>query len=141
MFQIPAAVVVPAALPILSVVAAAAKVNVAPVQLYYDPQRSSGYVYIYPVFSNVDQLLFIEFQAPIEDFAATGDEFDLPQEWGEALKFNLALSMAPEYEVTDTKFKQIAALAGASLDLVHDYDQESTSMFIQPNQMLIDSLR
>jgi len=112
-----------------------------PVQLYYDPQRSAGYIYIYPVFSNVDQLLYIEFQSPIEDFSASTDEFDLPQEWGEALKFNLALSLAPEYEVTDTKFKQIAALATASFDLVNGYDQENASLFIQPHQMLIDSLR
>ena len=110
-----------------------------PVQLYYDPQINSGYVYIYPVFSNVDQLLFIEFQSPIEDFSTSTNDFDLPQEWGEALKFNLALAIAPEYEVSESKFKQIKLLADTSFDLVNDYDQENTSLFLQPNQMLMEN--
>ncbi len=111
-----------------------------PVQLYYDQQSNSGLVYIYPVFSNVDQLLFIEFQKAIDDFTNSTDDFDLPQEWNEALKFNLALAIAPEYEVTELKFKQIKLLADESFDLVNGYDQESTSFFIQPNEMLINSL-
>jgi hypothetical protein len=45
--------------------------------------------------------------------------------------------MAPEYEITDTKFKQIKMLADESFDLVNGYDQETTSLFIQPDQTFL----
>lgn len=108
-----------------------------PTQLYYDNQSNIGYVYLYPGFSTVDQTLYIEFQKPIDDFTNSTDDFDLPQEWGAVLKYNLALALAPEYEVPLEKFKQIQFLANQSLDEVGDSDQETTSMFIQPNSAMM----
>lgn len=105
-----------------------------PNQLYYDPQANSGYVYIIPEFGSVKEHLIIEFQSPIEDFSASGNDFDLPQEWGNALKLNLALQIAPEYSVSDSKFKQIQFLAQTSYDLVCDWDQENNSTFLQPDR-------
>lgn len=111
-----------------------------PVQLYHDPQSNTGNIYIYPVFSTVDQLLYIEFEKPIDDFSSSSNDFDLPQEWGEYLKYAVAFAIAPEYEVTDTKFKQIKELMDESFNLVDGYDQETTSLFIQPNEMMMHSL-
>lgn len=104
-----------------------------PTQVYYDPQVNSGNLYIYPEFSGGDTQLYIEFQKPIEDFAASGDDFDFPQEWGNALKYNLALMIAPEYDVPDSKFKQIQHLATTSFDLLDGYDQETGSLFLGPD--------
>lgn len=95
------------------------------IQAYYDPQTNKGYLYTYPVWTDVDQMLFIEFTKAIDDFSASSDDYDLPQEWGEALKFCLALKIAPECEVPDSKFKQIAALAKDAFDLANGYDVES----------------
>jgi hypothetical protein len=105
-----------------------------PNSVYYDPQSNSGYLYTYPQFSSVDSQLFIEFQSPIEDFAATGDDFDLPQEWGRALKYNLAVDIAPEYSVSDSKFKQLIALAQESHAVLKGWDQENNSMYLQPTR-------
>lgn len=104
-----------------------------PTQMYYDAQSNIGYLYIYPTFSVVDQVLYIEFQKPIDDFTTSTDDFDMPQEWAEALKFNLALRLSPEYEVSEKKFKQIAALAKASYEMIYDWDQEIASAYMQPN--------
>lgn len=110
-----------------------------PVQLYYDPQVFSGQIQLYPTFTSVDQFLFIEFTKPIDDFVSSSDDFDLPQEWGMALKFNLALILAPEYEVPSEKFKQIGLLATASFEKVNGYDVESpASVRIQPSPELTD---
>lgn len=111
--------------------------NSVPSQLYYDNQSNTGYVYIYPGFSSADTLLYIELQKPIDDFSTSTDDYDMPQEWGGALKYNLALALALEYEVDTNKFKQIQLLASQSFALVDTWDQENTSMFIQPNLMVM----
>lgn len=106
------------------------------IQLYYDPQANTGYIQTYPSFVDVSQYLVIEFTKPIEDITGSTDDYDLPQEWGEALKFNLAVRLAPEYDVPMEKFKQISALAELSLGLVKGYDVESPAgVTFQPSAM------
>ena len=103
------------------------------VQLYYDPQVNTGHLYWYPVPSNVTQNLFIEFQKPIEDFATSADDFDMPQEWADALKFNLARRLAPEYEVSQYKYNQIKDLADETYKAINNWDQETASIYLQPS--------
>jgi hypothetical protein len=105
----------------------------APTQLCFEPQRDTMNVFIYPEFSDAEQLLFLELQYSLEDAGASTDNPDFPVEWLAALKFNLALHLAPEYEVSQTKFKQILDLAGATLAGVTGWDQETASVFIQPH--------
>ncbi len=103
------------------------------IQLYYDPQENTGHLYVYPTTQDVTQQIFIEFQKPIEDFAAAANDFDLPQEWGEALKFNLALRIAPEYGVKKDQYAMIKELATMSFAKLNAWDQENASVFIQPS--------
>lgn len=103
-----------------------------PVQLAYDAQENSGNVYVYPTFLTVSTLLFIEFTKPIDDFTSATDDYDLPQEWGEALKFNLAYRIAPEYEVPKDKYGMIKEQALSLFEFVKSYDQENASLLIQP---------
>jgi hypothetical protein len=44
----------------------------------------------------------------------------------------LALAIAPEYEVSDSKFKQIQFLAAQATTLVDGWDQETSSLMLQP---------
>lgn len=104
-----------------------------PTQIYYDPQSNIGYLYIYPCFEAADSMLFIEFARPIEDITTSTQDYDMPQEWGAALKFNLALHIAPEYEVPTEKFKQIVTLAKDTKDMVDSWDEEWASLYLQPN--------
>ena len=103
-----------------------------PSQLYYDPQMNSGYVYLVPRFDNVDSQVYIEFESPIEDFTATGEDFDMSQEWNLTLVFNLAMILAPDYTCPMSTFKQVQYMAQLYEKQVTDFGQETGSIFIQP---------
>ena len=105
-----------------------------PVQLYYDAQSNTGNLYTYPCFPNVQQLLFIQIEKPIDDFATVSNDFDMPQEWGEALMWNLAWRLAPSYEVSQTKMNQIKELAAYTYDMIDNWDQEVASVYLQPSR-------
>lgn len=104
----------------------------SPIQLYYDPQENTGYLYMYPVFPTCDQIMYIQFQSPIEDIGSTSEDFDLPQEWAQALTWQLAYLLAPKYEVAEIKFKMIKTMADDFFRLLDSWDQEAASVFIQP---------
>ena len=106
-----------------------------PIQLSYLPQRTFGTMYVYPVpdatIASTHQI-YIRFQSPYEDFDASTDEPDFPQEWFQALIYGLAYVLAPEYGVPSEErnalrndmimFKQEALSAGS----------EEGSMFVRP---------
>jgi len=78
-----------------------------PIQIYYDPQREYGDLYLFPVpsASDVGNTINIVYQRPFEDFDATTDEPDFPQEWFDAITYGLACRLAPEYGVAMTDRK------------------------------------
>jgi hypothetical protein len=105
-----------------------------PIQARFDPQSNRAILSVYPVSAvNSGDIMFLEAQFPIEDFVSASDDFDMPQEWGELLKYKLAVAIAPEYGVSDTKFKQLNFLATTTFDQVDGWDQEQASVFIQPS--------
>jgi hypothetical protein len=105
-----------------------------PIQARFDPQSNRAIISVYPLRAiNSGDILYLECQFPIEDFVNANDDYDFPQEWGAALKYNLALHIAPEYGVSDAKFKQINFLASTTYDAVKDWDQEQASVFLQPS--------
>ena len=104
-----------------------------PIQAMYDPQLTTGYLYLYPAPSTVAQLIYLEIQKPIDDFSTSTDDYDLPQEWVEALKFNLALRLAPEYRVPRETYAQIKELAVSTYALIDSWDQEQASVSFGPN--------
>jgi hypothetical protein len=103
------------------------------IQLYYDPGSTGGNLYVYPASSLTNGVLYIEFTKPIDDMDSSTDDFNFPQEWLNALKYGLALAMAPEYEISEMKYKQIQWMAQKHFDEVKSYDQEFASMYIQPS--------
>lgn len=70
-----------------------------PVILYYSPQLSEGTVYLWPAPNDVGQRLEFTYLRTIEDFDSAGDTPDFPQEWIEAIVYNLAVRVAPAYGV------------------------------------------
>ena len=86
--------------------------------LFYDRRggaNSTGYLYFWqPETSPADAIKFT-WARPIQDFNAAADDPDFPQEWTQALIFNLALVMAPEYDVPPIKFNMIKGFADTYL--------------------------
>ena len=103
------------------------------IQLYYDPQENTGHLYVYPTTQDVTQQLYIEFQSPIQDFASATNDYDLPQEWGEALKYNLAWRIAPEYGIPKERYDMIKERALLTFSKLDAWDQEAASLYLQPS--------
>lgn len=72
-----------------------------PSQLYYNAQRDYGILSLYPVPSSADtsDIVRIYYQRPLEDFDASTDNADIPQEMLRALKYDLANELAFEYGI------------------------------------------
>lgn len=76
-----------------------------PIQCYYDPRRDNGVLYVFPVPTNTEasnNSIEIVYQAPYEDFDASTDTPDFPQEWYDAITYGLATRLAPEYGIPAT---------------------------------------
>jgi hypothetical protein len=68
-----------------------------PLQYAYSPQLTNGIFRFYPRFQNGTKHIAIYFQRPFEDFDATGDEPDFPQEWYLPLVWMLSWAIGPSY--------------------------------------------
>jgi hypothetical protein len=68
-----------------------------PVQYYYNPQISTGELFLWPVSGILDRLVNFTFYRPISVFDNSASAADFPDEWIAALKYNLAIHMAPAY--------------------------------------------
>lgn len=71
-----------------------------PIQVYYEPLNDYGILHVFPVPSTVEQsanIITIYYQRPFEDFDASADTPDFPQEWYDAITYGLATRLAPEY--------------------------------------------
>lgn len=62
-------------------------------QFYYDPQRTNGKLYIWPILSAVSgEKIRFTYQRSFDDFDAATNEPDIPQEW-----FKLSLMVSARY--------------------------------------------
>ena len=102
-------------------------------QGYYDPQLTNGVLYLWPAPSSIDDIINFTFTRPLEDFDAATDNPDFPQEWISALKFNLAVEIAPEYGVTIEKQLNLKGMAKDKLDQVLGFDTE-VSVYFAPEE-------
>lgn len=101
------------------------------VNVYYDPQLDNGIVYVYPL--SESGTLYLEVEYPLQDFTASTDEPDIPQEWYNALRWNLAKEIAMGYGVGPTRYGSIKNEAKEQLDAVLGFDTESPqSVYFTP---------
>lgn len=110
-----------------------------PTSFYYDPQRDAGDLYLWPTPSTATasaMTVELTYLRPIQDFDATGDNPDLPQEWLQAMTYALAAELALKYCATNPgligKIEQRAAALFAQLD---SFDTEPASLFMQPDRI------
>lgn len=73
--------------------ASSGKVN----QIYYDPQRTYGQLYVWPTPDNVQDRLNFTCQVVLTEFSTLATAPDCDPEWFEAMEYNLAYRLAPEY--------------------------------------------
>jgi hypothetical protein len=77
----------------------------SPTVLYYDPQggaTATGTIHIWPkpdANAIANKVIYIRYQRPYEDFDASSDEPDFPQEWFLPVLWYLSWMLAPSYGV------------------------------------------
>lgn len=88
--------------------------------LWYSPGVPLGTIKVYPVPSAVATLHLMTW-SPLEAFESTSDAVYLPPGWQEALASNLALRLAPEYEIeASSTVIQMAREAKAGIKRVNN---------------------
>ena len=109
-----------------------------PIQFYYDVQREYGDLYLFPVpdstAASASNWVRIVYQRPFEDFDAASDEPDFPQEWFEALKFGLAMRLAPEYGVPTEQYSMVKNLANETKTAALSFGLEEGSLSFEPDR-------
>ncbi len=105
-----------------------------PIQAYYDPQLTTGVFYLWSTPSDATYKINFTYDRSIEDILQAGDFTDMPQEWLNAIKWNLAVEMSPEYP--NVKVSQVIMnRAAESKEIAMAYDVDQGSTFIQPGYM------
>lgn len=75
-----------------------------PTLFYYDRQKESAVMYVWPVYSAVTTETFnVDYEREFTDIASLGDTIDLPAEWYEAAILQLASRLAPAYGSENAK--------------------------------------
>ncbi len=107
-------------------------------QYYYDIQSTYGDLYVYPVpnstAATAGNYIRIVYQRPYEDFDASTDEPDFPQEWYDALKFGLACRLAPEYGVPLEQYGMLLKQAKEIKQEALNFGTEETSIYFEPDK-------
>jgi hypothetical protein len=105
-----------------------------PIQIWYEPLNGYGVIHVFPTPTSADvtsSTLYIVYQRPFEDFDASADTPDFPQEWQEALKYGLAVRLATEYGVPPNDRTLLIKEAKEIKELAMGNDVEEGSLFFQ----------
>jgi hypothetical protein len=109
------------------------------VAAFYAPKVSESYFYTWPTADSCGDCIRISYVRRIQDFAATSDNPDLPQEWLECITYNLAVRVASAYGIATAKLNpDISQIAAQSLAEMSMYDSEPGSLHIVPNYNFSD---
>lgn len=102
-------------------------------QAFYNPGRDQGELFVWNTPTNATNAMRFTWYRPIQDFLTTDDAADLPQEWVNALDWNLALELCPRYSVSAERWDRILAMSASKLELVKGFDREFQSVYFQLN--------
>jgi hypothetical protein len=100
-----------------------------PTAFFYTPQLSSGELYVWPAPVNSTYGCRFTWYRPIEDFTTVANTSDFPQEWINALTWNLAVELAPDFSVPPARFQILKAQAMEKLELVQGWDREPENIY------------
>lgn len=97
--------------------------------VFYDPQLTFGLMNVWPAPSTDSNALNFVAQRPLQDFVTQANSADLPIEWSSCIRYNLAVELAPEYDVTPDRLQMLKTLADEKLDICRSWDREPESVY------------
>lgn len=96
-----------------------------PTQYYYDPQLTTGQMYVWQDPTNSSYAVKFTALRQINDYLVSTDTSDLPTEWLEPIIFNLSVRLAPAYGALQ-KLSILKPLADEMLNTLKRFDTEKT---------------
>jgi len=105
-----------------------------PISIYHDPRLASSEVTVYPVPDATTAstiTIKMTYAGVFEDFDASTDDPDFPQEWYEALVYGLADRLAPEYGVHPEERQLIKQEARMYREEAESFGSEEGSLYFQ----------
>lgn len=100
---------------------------------YYSPQLGDGRYYLWQTASNVDSIVFFTYEAPIQVFDTTANNPDFPEEAYLPLAYGLAEAVMLEYKTPIERRADITRLADKYLNAWLGFDEEGSSINLQPH--------
>lgn len=106
------------------------------VQFYYEPLNQMGNLYLWPIpdaYSNANREIHITYQRPFEDAGDGADTLDFPPYWINALVYQLAWRLCPEYGVPPNDRATLSKEATLFWERALSFGTEEGSLFIAPD--------
>ncbi|MCA9333437.1 hypothetical protein KC963_00125 [Candidatus Saccharibacteria bacterium] len=102
-------------------------------QIYFNPELLTAKIQVWPTTNDETEYLVMWVRREIEFFDANSQDVDYPQEWYQALAWNLAMLVAPKWGMVDKeKFGVISAFATQFLEEAASNDTEHY-LLLRPN--------
>lgn len=108
----------------------------SPLKLAYEPLVATGSIRWWPKFQNSRSMIFIRYHRALEDFDAGTDTPDFPVEWNLPLIYELAVALAPTYNMDIARMSTLRKERDKWVSEVADNDYEEGSISFQPAQVL-----
>lgn len=110
-----------------------------PVSWYFDPQTTTGTLYLWPAPSSAVVTLGYDIRLTylrrMDDVIASNDDLDMPQEWLQPMIWALADDLETEYPVNDARLaKKIGDKAAGWYAVLRAWDNEPASIYLQPER-------
>ncbi len=105
-----------------------------PIQISYTPKVNLGVIKLWPTpdaTAVANTTVTIVYQRPMEYMSSSTDTFDIPEEWLEAVVYNLAVRLAPEWGVPLPDRKALKNEADEYLEMAKSFGAEDGSIFWQ----------
>jgi len=106
-----------------------------PIQFFYQPKVNVGTITLWPTpdaASAARKQIKIVYQRPFEDFVASTDTPDFPQEWHQAIIYQLAATLAPEYGVPLQDRQMLLQEAKMYTEEALSFGNDEASLFFSP---------
>jgi len=106
-----------------------------PTQWYYDPQLDEGDLYMWPTANTnieTNYALNILYIKPFDDVDSSTNDFEVPQEWLEVIKYGLAWRLAPEYGISLNERRMLLQEYTMLKNEALSWDTEHNSIYLRP---------